>query len=839
MSSSETKPEMDGEASSQRETSVTEPFAASEDPAAATDRAGGEGLQFLTDVMRGAHSLCIGRGRSEFRLDRIFDEPVELHQAALEHSRDGRDVWFGVNPVRSDLPPGSRGRADDVVDVGVLFADIDWHDPTAHVNGNLPDEQTTRRLLRTFQHQPTGVVCSGHGLQAYWLLRDPIEPEEAKALSTLLIDRLKGHGLAAEAGDIARVLRVPETVNLKDPDHPVVVTLEMWKAGDRYVPEYLERHLKRLPTAKRPKKSASPVEGHHKVEGLADPRSGDAASGSTRSEVERNKVDQALSAALKALRVEGRHPVMVEYQGKLVAYRRMGYPGAAEALTTLKDAYSESKRFDYPEHEVQADWERALRGAEEWADREDVSPLPPTFPLEWNDALVAQAFADHIRDQFLWVSAWGWLRWDGRRWAPDDREAIFEEARQWVVDLGVAAMRLPGDTSDLLKSVVRYKHKGKIEGFVTVARRLEGVAATPDEFDCHPHLLNVDNGVVDLRSGELRAHDPALRLTKIAGGCYDSAARHDDVDHMFDAVEPGVRPWLQRFFGYASTGLVDEDVVVILDGGGSNGKTTLLEAVSGALGDYAKPASARLIMKSSHEEHPTLEADLFGRRLVTIEETEEGGAIRSERLKMLSGGSTITARRMRRDYFSFSPTHTLVVATNHRPSVNSTEHALWRRLRLVPFPYTYVDADNASPGERIKDRALRQRLISGGDQRRAVLAWLIAGAVGWYRDGLGSCASVDQATDRWRLEEDVIARFCIDRLVPDDGARIRGSDLYTEYRMFCDAEGRSARSNKNFVAAFLGHEWIKDSVRRTNPQNRAAYRGVRLRRPEDPDDVWA
>ncbi|MEZ5237452.1 MAG: phage/plasmid primase, P4 family [Microthrixaceae bacterium] len=268
----------------------------------------------------------------------------------------------------------------------------------------------------------------------------------------------------------------------------------------------------------------------------------------------------------------------------------------------------------------------------------------------------------------------------------------------------------------------------------------------------------------------------------------------------------------------------------VADGGGSNGKSTLLEAVGAALGEYAAAAPAKLIMRTHNDEHPTIKADLMGKRLVWISETEEGGSLRMEQLKALTGGDRIKARFMRADYFEFNPTHTLIIATNHRPNVNSTEHAAWRRLRLVPFPYTYRSPEDCEGDDRPIDKRLRVRLRDGKAQRSAMLAWLVAGAVKWNAEGLPECPTITEATGQWRRSEDVILRFIEDRLRLGVGARTRGGQLWDTYRDWCDQEGRNAGSSKNFITKFMAHEDVQNAgIDVVRPQGVAHYRGVEIR----------
>jgi len=464
------------------------------------------------------------------------------------------------------------------------------------------------------------------------------------------------------------------------------------------------------------------------------------------------------------------------------------------------------------------------RPASEVTSERSITPLP----ADVDDAHVAEAFAELIHGRFLYCRALGgWLTWDGTRWKRDQAEAVLERARRFVLDL-VAELARTGADSKTIAKASTYRSKTRIEAIVGLARRIHGIAAEADDFDRDHDLLVCTNGVVNLRTGDLLAHDPVRRLTKTTGIAFDPGARHPDVDAVLGVVDADVGEWLQRLFGYSATGHVSEDVMVVLDGTGSNGKTTLLEAVKAALGAYASTAPPRLLMRSGSDEHPTLLADLHGRRLVTIEETAEGGSLRVETMKGLTGGSAIKARFMRADYFEFAPTHQLVVATNHRPAVNSTEHATWRRLRLVPFPHRYAKPAELRPGDRPVDRHLRARL-RGAPQRRAMLAWIVQGAQNWYTAGLSEPAAIEAATDDWRRSEDVILRFAGTELVFGSDTSVTLVDLFRAYSRWCESEGRPPGSSKEFAKRFGDHDLIAEhAVERRKTMAGVVWRGVDL-----------
>lgn len=457
----------------------------------------------------------------------------------------------------------------------------------------------------------------------------------------------------------------------------------------------------------------------------------------------------------------------------------------------------------------------------------EAGSVPLTVPKSIDDAHMAESFAEQIRGRYLYVAASRrWYRWDGRRWRSDDVEAVFEQGRQFVLDLSTHMLAISAD-SEMVKRVVGYRSRARLDALVTVTRRIDGIAARMDEFDRDPDLLNCANGIIDLRDGTLSPHDPKQRMTKLANVAYRPDATNADVEQMLEAMDYDVRAWFLALIGYAATGHTSEDVVAVMDGTGANGKTTVLEAAGDALGDYAGPAASQLIMRTGRDEHPTIKADLQGKRLVWISETEEGGSLRMEQLKALTGGDTIKARVMRGDYFDFTPTHTLVVATNHRPYVNATEHAAWRRLRLVPFPHTYLSPAEAQEGDRVMDRGLRRRL-KGIQQREAMLARIVAGAFSWYKTGLPESPTIEAATLAWRRSEDVILRFIDEELAFDADTQITGRDLYLAYTDWCRNEGRPAKSNKNFATEFLSHAMVQEAgVNRVNVSNVSTYRGVR------------
>ena len=151
--------------------------------------------------------------------------------------------------------------------------------------------------------------------------------------------------------------------------------------------------------------------------------------------------------------------------------------------------------------------------------------------------------------------------------------------------------------------------------------------------------------------------------------------------------------FIQRAAGYSLAGDVSEQVLFVLYGKGSNGKSTFLTGLMHTMGDdFAMQSPDGFLMAKQGETHPTERADLFGRRFVSSVEVEDGRRLNESLVKSLTGGDAIRARRMREDHWQFRPTHKLWIAANHKPVIRGTDRGIWRRVRLVPFVVTIPDA---------------------------------------------------------------------------------------------------------------------------------------------------
>lgn len=428
-------------------------------------------------------------------------------------------------------------------------------------------------------------------------------------------------------------------------------------------------------------------------------------------------------------------------------------------------------------------------------------PLPeelPELPAHLDDAHLAEwMMRKGLDGDWIWSRGLGWLHWDGRRWCLRGDEAAKEAVRRAAIAVNVLAAETGNPQQ--VAAMGRLLAAAKIRTLADLGR---GVLAVDGSlFDQRPDLLNVGNGTVDLRTGQLLPHDRHHYLTKLTEVEYRPGATHQDWDQTLTALDPEVADYMQVRFGQGATGHpTSDDVLPILQGAGSNGKTTLYAAVTGALGDHAVQVPAKLLMASPND-HPTELMTLRGARVALLDETPEEGRLDVPRLKATLGQPTMTARAIRQDNVTWKATHSLFVATNYVPRVTETDHGTWRRLQLVRFTRTFP-----------RDDKFRARMTAGrGGRREAVLAWVVEGAVRWYRNGMVMPKEPPRvAADglAWREESDLVLGYLRDRIEFDPAACVLASELLEDFNDCLAARNLYQWSDRTLAGRFGQHEAV-------------------------------
>jgi putative DNA primase/helicase len=451
----------------------------------------------------------------------------------------------------------------------------------------------------------------------------------------------------------------------------------------------------------------------------------------------------------------------------------------------------------------------------------DPVPGEPATELGYARRLVT-VYGDRLRYVPVWRR---WLVWDRQRWAHD----ATGQAARWMKAIArrltcdALAIENDKDRHVALNLARRGESSAGVSGALTLASTEEGIVVSPDDLDADPFLLNCRNGVLDLRTGQLAPHNPALLLTKMTGAAYLPGAASPAFARFLERVQPdpGMRAFLARLLGHTLEGRVVSHILPIFHGEGGNGKGTLINhAVLPALGDYADAADAGLLTARTFDAHPTGVADLCGLRLAVLHETDAGRHLAEGTVKRLTGGDRLKARRMREDFWSFDPSHTFVMLTNHKPIVTGTDEGIWRRVRLVPWDVVIPDDE--------RDEHLPAKLAA---ELEAVLAWLVAGYRDWQTHGLAEPQQVTTATAAYRQDSDALRRFIDQRCLTGPHLHTGSTELFTAWSKWCADEGEDPGSQTAFATALQnkGLDKTKDRA------GRMRWRGIGLADPGTPD----
>ena len=319
--------------------------------------------------------------------------------------------------------------------------------------------------------------------------------------------------------------------------------------------------------------------------------------------------------------------------------------------------------------------------------------------IQFTDSTNAERLlGEHGRD-IRYVPAWKkWLVWNGKHWETDEGGTLVQAK-------GLETIRNIYD--ELLKTAdhrerIEIENFAKIsestrrrESFVKAAQYIKALNIRADELDHNPWLLNVQNGTIDVKSGEFREHRQEEMISKIANVDYDPQADcplwkqfiREIMNYKTDIIT-----FLQTAVGWALTGDNSEQVMFILFGSGANGKTTFLNTIMYILGDYAIATPTETFMKKAGDQNTNDIARLRGTRFVTTTEAEQGRRLSEPLIKKITGNDQVTARFLYGEYFNFTPTFKILMATNHKPVIKGTDHGIWRRIRLIPFT-TRIEED--------------------------------------------------------------------------------------------------------------------------------------------------
>jgi P4 family phage/plasmid primase-like protien len=451
------------------------------------------------------------------------------------------------------------------------------------------------------------------------------------------------------------------------------------------------------------------------------------------------------------------------------------------------------------------------------------APSPPSAdsveeqPVYSDAWLVERVIEDHGH-LLRYVPHLGrWYVWSNGRWAPD---AILLADHT----LGRTLRRYAGilmQRGTTVKERAAYEKVAR--GLCSASKHRDvrhllridpRITAPIEAFDNDLWLLNTPGGLIDLRTAEMRDHDPAAlcsRQTSVAPDSELDAPLWSAFLQETTAGNLALQDYLQRLAGYALTGCVHEQMLAFVWGPGGNGKSVFLNAIVGVLHDYAESAAMDTFTAASHDRHPTDLAGLVGARLVTATETQGGRRWDEQRIKTLTGGDPIKARYMRQDYFTYQPQFTLVFSGNHKPEIRDLDDAMRRRFHLVPFTATPEQVDTEL-GEKLRV------------EYPAILAWMVRGCLEWQARGLIPPEIVTAATQDYFAEEDPIGQWLDERTELDLNAWTPATTLFASWVEWAGERGEFAGSMKRFSQLLIARHF----ERRQGEHRRPGFVGLHV-----------
>lgn len=443
--------------------------------------------------------------------------------------------------------------------------------------------------------------------------------------------------------------------------------------------------------------------------------------------------------------------------------------------------------------------ENAENSLRDWAKQQSSRLSIDPFKYSCSDIGNGERFAALFCQSVRFCTTWKkWLFWSGQRWQVDERQHVANLAKIAAINVYREASSIKGESEQdvrrrkaLADWGKRCEQKKTQDAMISMASSEPSLVVEAKELDRNHWVLNVNNGTIDLKTGDIKKQQQRDLITKLAPVDYDSSATCPLFLCFLEEITAGnkeIQKFLQQFFGYCLTGDTSEHVLVSCWGQGSNGKSTLLKTLIRMLGDYCTIAPPSLLMAEKFAPHPTEKTILFGKRLVACIETPEG-RLDELKVKELTGGDEISARRMREDFWVFEPTHKLLLATNHRPEIRGQDFAIWRRQRLVPFTVSI-------PKER-QDKNLHEKLWA---ERSGILNWAIEGCFAWQLAGkrLPNATAISESIEAWREESDVLGPFIEAHCAEENTAKEESARLYEWYKAWAESQGDRPMTKHSF-----------------------------------------
>ena len=421
-----------------------------------------------------------------------------------------------------------------------------------------------------------------------------------------------------------------------------------------------------------------------------------------------------------------------------------------------------------------------------------------------------------------------WTYFDGQRWVLDDAAAA-RMAHETV--RGIVREAAGGDPDDLQHAIRWQKTSeanARIKSLLDIASQLEGLSISQEAFDTHAHLVNFTNGTIDLRGGKFRESRASDLMTRMAGCEWEQGATAPRFLQFISEVVGGDEKdahYLKKLAGYILSGDRKEQRLQILIGDGGDGKSTFIETLKRLIGDYQTTLAATSISAQTTAAIPNDIAKLAGKRLATISELPQKLHVNTQLVKAMSGGDTMTARFLHKEFFDFQPTAQLVVATNFYPYADVEDKAYFRRLAILRFPKSFAEAN--------PDKDLKAKLAS---ELPGIAVWAVAGYRAYLEEGLELTCSMHFELEKYRHFTDPLTGFFENCLtVTRNGADfVPTDDIVDAATQYCRSEDRP-NADKATVIRYMQRRGLERVQRRYGGKRLRGFAGLRIAKYEERD----
>ena len=541
----------------------------------------------------------------------------------------------------------------------------------------------------------------------------------------------------------------------------------------------------------------------------------------------------------------GRNNFLSRYAGRIV--KRFGVSDKAKSLFEQRASLCDPPLED---KELESIWNSASKFAKKVANQDGyIKPddynndfsLVCLKPEDFSDIGQAKVLAREYADELCYSDATDYLRYNGELWVESKQASIaaveefldlqYEDACEQVGIYLDGLVSLGQDKQEVINGGKKYEesldektfemyrtYKDAVayRNFVLKRRDMKYLisamqAAKPmlevdiKDLDANEFLLNTPGVTYDLKNGlkGKKEPDPKDLITKQTLLAPDEKGQElwNDALEIFFSKDQELIEYVQRIVGLAAIGKVYVEALIIAYGEGRNGKSTFWNSISRVLGSYAGGISADALTMGCRRNIKPEMAELKGKRLIIAAELEEGMRLNNSIVKQLCSTDNIQGEKKFKDPFSFVPSHTVVLYTNHLPRVGANDAGIWRRLIVIPFNAKIEgDSDIKNYSDYLVEKA-------GG----AIVSWIIEGAKKAIEDDfkftMPTC--VKEAVENYKEDNDWLGHFINDVCEVGKGLECKSSELYQEYRNYCQRSGEYTRSTNDFYAGLEKANFIK------------------------------